>query len=219
MIVLNAPFLDENRLSKVFDNKTTSYKYFWALSILNVFKEKKMECLRMNDIIIDMVALAWHIINHDGSNIGGVDSLPSIIQKLRMLTKLEHAADEAIVKEVLLRKMSDKNVRHVLYRLCINVPYRFLSPWITYKSDEDTIRRSRRYQNGCPYALMPILESNDLNIDNKVNRLVLNPEWSDYLYKNEPILTELIKSSLNQYMQRWNNDDGNSHIKQLYLAS
>lgn len=79
--------------------------------------------------------------------------------------------------------------------LTVNVPYRFLSPWINYTSDSDVINRSHAYENGCLYSIQK----------SKTEFFItLNPVWDKYLQDYYGILTDFINWNLTLFLQSRN---------------
>ena len=100
-------------------------------------------------------------------------------------------ADKARIKQILLDNIDNGRVKSLLRVFTLNVPYRFLSPWITYTTDRDVIARSQRFENNCLYAL------NGETIE-------LNPIWSDYLMEHYGILRDFAFWNLAIFLQKRN---------------
>lgn len=73
----------------------------------------------------------------------------------------------------------------------LNVPYRFLSPWIRYTCDEDVVKKSQNFENQSLYAIFG-------------DEIVINEIWIDYLTENYTILRDFAFWNLTQFIQKRN---------------
>lgn len=71
-----------------------------------------------------------------------MDSLHKIVTELQWITALPMDARREDVVACLKERLDNKEVKKLLMTLTVNVPYRFLSPWINYTNDSDVIARS-----------------------------------------------------------------------------
>ena len=69
-----------------------------------------------------------------------------------------------------------------------NVPYRFLSPWIPFMSNEDVVEKSNNSETRCPYSL------HDDHIE-------IYPAWGDYFMANYEKMTEFVERELCVYLK------------------
>ncbi len=193
MNIPQSEILTTNRLGRVFNNTSATYKFFWFVSIMQIHSQRN-DCSRIDvwDLVIRMVANAWYPIHYFRLSFGKNDSLFDIVRELQDITKIPIDAKKEKVIKVLEENIDDKNIKDQLQILTLNVPYRFLSPWISYTSNIDTIRRSQSFQNGCLYALHK--DGNDFYIE-------LNPIWDNYLHTHYNILVDFAYWNLTLFLQ------------------
>ena len=146
----------------------------------------------MWDIAIRMVANAWYPIHYFRLSFGKSDSLYDIVMKLQRLTNIPIDANTESIFNGLTCRLEERQVKSLLNTLIINVPYRFLSPWIRYTSDEDVIKRSQQLENNCLYALYKY--GRDFSLE-------LNPVWDDYLRRHYNMLLDFAYWNLIQFLQ------------------
>ena len=183
--------LPVTRLSQVFSNTTATYKFYWFVALLDiVVKERKIK-MSFWEIIAGMVAESWYPIHYFKLSFGKSDSL--YVQSLALQQELNITidADKEKIKRILLDNIDNSRVKSLLRVFTLNVPYRFLSPWITYTADRDVIARSQRFENNCLYVL------NGETIE-------LNPIWSDYLMEHYGILRDFAFWNLAIFLQKRN---------------
>jgi len=111
---------------------------------------------------------------------------------LQRITQIPIDANAETIIDGLTRSFEERQVKRLLNTLITNVPYRFLSPWIRYTSDEDVIKRSQLLENNCLYTLYK---------NGRVFYLELNPVWDAYLHRHYNILVDFAYWNLTQFLQ------------------
>ena len=198
-------FLSTKNLSRVFNNTTATYKFYWFQSLLQMHNEEGVYRMNVWDLVIRMVANAWFPIHYFHLSFGSMDSLHKIVTELQWITSLPMDARKEEVVECLTASLDEKKVKDQLATLIRNVPYRFLSPWINYTSDADVIARSHAYENGCLYSIQKTKDEFYITI---------NPVWSKYLQVYYGILTDFINWNLTLFLQQRNPNIPNIPNKQ-----
>lgn len=188
-------FLSTKNLSRVFNNTTATYKFYWFQSLLQMHNEEGIYRMNVWDLVIRMVANAWFPIHYFHLSFGSMDSLHKIVTELQWMTDLPMDAKKEEVVECLTARLDDKKVKDQLATLVRNVPYRFLSPWINYTSDGGVIARSHAYENGCLYSIQKTKDEFYITI---------NPVWNKYLQDYYGILTDFINWNLTLFLQQRN---------------
>lgn len=157
----------------------------------------RSNCLRIDvwDIVIRMVANAWYPIHYFRLSFGKSDSLFNIVIELQKITQIPIDANADTIINVLKDNLEDRRIRNILNILTLNVPYRFLRPWIDTSNDREMVQRSQTLENNCLYALFK--ERNDFYIE-------LNPEWSQYLHNHYNILVDFAYWNLTLFLQNRN---------------
>lgn len=188
-------YLSTRNLSRVFNNTTATYKFYWFQALLQMHNEEGAYRMSVWDVVIRMVANAWYPIHYFHLSFGLMDSLHKIVTELQWLTGLPMDAKREDVISCLTGQLDNKSIKKQLSTLTVNVPYRFLSPWINYTSDADVIARSHTYENGCLYAIHKTKEE---------FTIVMNPIWDKYLTDYYGILTDFINWNLTLFLQARN---------------
>lgn len=192
MQIPQSDILTTNRLGKIFRSTSATYKFFWFLSLMQIHAKRKDLKVSVWDMVIRMVANAWYPIHYFRLSFGKSDSLYDIVMTLQRLTAIPIDANVDFVINGLKCCLEDKQIKDVLNTLTLNVPYRFLSPWIKYISDEDVIMRSQTLENGCLYSLYK---------DNGEFYFILNPAWDTYLHTHYNILVDFAYWNLTLFLQ------------------
>lgn len=195
MQIPQSDILTTGRLGKVFSNTVATYKFFWFVSILQIHAKTGNLRISVWDIVIRMVANAWYPIHYFRLSFGKSDSLFDIVMRLQQITQIPIDANAETVVSGITDRLEDRQIRGLLNILTLNVPYRFLSPWIRYKYDEDVVIRSQKLENNCLYSLYK--NGSEFYIE-------LNPTWDAYLHNHYNILVDYAYWNLTQFLQTRN---------------
>lgn len=192
MIIPNSNILTTSRLGKIFSNTVATYKYFWFVSIMQVHAKEDNLRIDVWDIVIRMVANAWYPIHYFRLSFGKSDSLFDIVIELQQITQIPIDANADTIINGLKERLEDKKIKKLLNILTLNVPYRFLRPWIDTSDDKEMVLRSHSLENNCLYSL---------HRDGKVFYIELNSEWDQYLHSHYNILVDFAYWNLTQFLQ------------------
>ena len=185
--------IDNKKLEEVFENRVTSYKFFWFLAIISLIKEKGNLHVSHEDIIVRIAAMAWPIVFKYEINLGSVDMIKNHLNDIIFNTSITKVASSTNVENYLLRNYSFHKINRFLTPLLKNVPYRFLSPWITFTTNEDVIEKSRAKNFDGMYALYP-------------NHIEFNDDWWKYINTNYDQVCNFAILSFKNYLRQYNSD-------------
>ena len=185
------PEMDFQKIEKVFDNKVTSYKYFWFMSIISLVKEENAFVISYKDIIIRVVSLAWPVIYGYKIKLARMDMLPKYLEEIRNITGLMAIASSKKVEGYLKKYYTSKKLDKILSPLLKNVPFRFLSPWIPFSTNKDVMEKSKSDDFTGLYALHD-------------DAIIINEYWWEYIRANYSEICEFIKLSFVAYVKQYN---------------
>ena len=180
------------RLARIFRNTVATYKFFWFISILQIHAKENRLKISIWDIVIRMVANAWYPIHYFRLSFGKSDSLFQIVMKLQQITMIPIDAKADTIVDILKGRIGETAVRRELKILTLNVPYRFLRPWINSGDNQAVILRSQALENNCLYALF---------MDEEDPFIALNPLWDKYLHEHYKLLVDFSYWNLTQFLQ------------------
>ncbi len=196
MTIPQSESLSTKAMNRVFDMTTATYKFYWLLSLLDMYVKEHKESMLALDVASRMVAYAWYPIEYFKLSFGRGDSMSQIIPSIAELTgitvddKLDNKTD-AIMQSV----ADNLNVKRKVKILLNNVPFWFQKPWIDTRDRQVMLERSQSFENGCLYSLSGWGE--DLMV-------TINPMWSDYLQTNYQILRDFTLWNLTLFLQSKN---------------
>ena len=185
--------IDINKFQTVFDKKATSYKYFWLMAIISLAKEKKSLTISYKDIVIRMAAMAWPIVFDDEIDLGSRDMMYKYLDEVVKKTTLIRTASSNVVENYLLQHYTSHGIDKILSPLLKNVPYRFLSPWIKFTTNEEVIEKSQKTDFDGMYSIHP-------------NGIILSEKWWDYIKDNYLEVCDFAMRSFISYAKLFNND-------------
>ena len=188
--------LDVAPLTRIFRSTSAAYKYFWFISLLEIVQEGRTD-IPYAEVVARMFAKAWYPRLFFKLSFGKKESLAKWIDLLEDEHHLGFDAKENLIIESLLGLQHDsQSVKDAFKRVADEVPYRFLSPWISEVSNSRMVNRSQSFEGNCLYALHR----------DRVYGLVIrmNPTWVGYLRTNFSILLDFTYWHLSLYLQARN---------------
>ena len=195
MEIPQSDILTTNRLGKIFSKTVATYKFFWFVSIMQIHAKSDNPRISVWDIVIRMVANAWYPIHYFRLSFGKSDSLFDIVIELQRITQIPIDANADAIINGLKKSLENKRIKKLLNILTLNVPYRFLRPWIDTSDDKEMVWRSQTFENGCLYSLHK--ETGDFYIK-------LNLDWNQYLHSHYNILVDFAYWNLTLFLQARN---------------
>jgi hypothetical protein len=183
--------LSISSLSGIFSNTTATYKFYWFVALLDIVVKERKNRISFWEIIAGMLAESWYPIHYFKLSFGKSDSL--YVQSLALQKELNIPidTDKGKIKQTLLENLNNNLVKSLLRVFSLNVPYRFLSPWIRYTTDNEVVLSSQKFENECLYAIT------DESIE-------INPKWIEYLSEHCLILRDFAFWNLTEFLQKRN---------------
>ena len=202
-----------NRIpANLFQNTTTSYKFFWAISLLELNKLTGRKVFEMKYIIARMVSDAALVLNNNSIKLGGADHFRVSLSGLRKIYP-ESFNTENQLFESLAKDINTNVIRKIIGYYTGNVPYRFLTPWIgTQFNRGDLSNGELMFELDAPYSI-------ETRESDRVVRL--NPSWITAVGGHEDELIGLIVDKLGEYIDHRNSDlpdDYLARIKSILIA-
>lgn len=192
MILPSEGIVDVARLSRIYDNTTATYKFYWFVSIINLISANPgKRVFSFDEIIVGMIAEAWYPFHYFRLSFGKLDSLEANILEIQRILDIPIDANKDVVREAILNNKEIQSVRRCLSVFTLNVPYRFLSPWIPKATNAQVEQYSREFFNNCPYAIAG-------------KEILVDDLWADYLARNASILRDYSFWNLSIFLQKRN---------------
>jgi hypothetical protein len=185
--------------SSVLKDNDQGYKFFWFQSLLDFVVLEKKDKILFEDLIDRMLAKTWYTVNNYHLKLGPRrydtpdtkrNQLEYIVHNLYQLGEIPADAKETdIIKIIHAHNALIKNNKE---NLTINVPYRFLSPFISIQLTESVWRNSSKMisildeinqTNTLPYTIQK--GKNSLT-----NIVCVDQHWADFFNKYYSVLMD-----------------------------
>lgn len=176
-------------LAGIFSNTTATYKFYWFVAMLDILVKERKTRMSFWEIIAGMVSESWYPIHYFKLSFGKSDSLFEKSMEIQNVFQISIESDKEKTKRYLLENLNE--TKKYLKVFSLNVPYRFLSPWISYTCDKDVVIKSKNFENQCLYAIYG-------------EEIVINEIWVEYLTENYIILRDFAFWNLTQFIQKRN---------------
>jgi len=123
--------LPVQRLAAVFDQVTNSYKFYWFLAVLERAQNDRGRIMPVDELLAEMVALAWYPTNMFRLSLGKQDQLNDIPLRLRKARGLMPHERPAAVQRAALEELHNGRsaIGGQIRNLGVYVPRRFLTPF------------------------------------------------------------------------------------------
>ncbi len=191
-------------LSRLFDDTSNCYKFFWFQAILGKLTEEKTR-FSYDELINEMIADAWYMVTEYHLRLGPFGVTDNLEEAVKYIgTKnLFPASERRNVIISYLESTEDKKLLWYKKELIKNVPYRLQSPFL------DEIKIEHR-EWGRPEELSQKINQQRrlLYYFDAFNQLsteiCINEDWVPYLLRNKEILRGWLQLNLIHYLQRRN---------------
>lgn len=188
--------VDPEKLAKVFEHTTTTYKFYWMLALIDATKATAgMRDISFAEMAARMLSKAWIPLNTGLFVFSKEDKLHQLINKLIFNTELRNCDTEERVRNYIISHSKDALVKDIVARMTTYVPYRFLSPWVG-ANDRHKVMETASQDFGlhrCPYAIFG-------------KAIRINPAWRQYLLDHAPFFESFAKYNLTYYLTRFNDN-------------
>ncbi|SEU03560.1 HNH endonuclease domain-containing protein [Lacrimispora sphenoides] len=192
--------LSIERLGRLFDKMSESYKIFWFQAIVNKVISGK-ETLTYQELINEMLADSWYMVSEYKLNLGPSDTLEALVHYIYDISGLKASEKKANIINY-LEQCKNKRVVNMKRTLTYFVPYRLQAPFVeTFTGSEWNISKQNLVARMNQEKRLMYYYTDICGLDTSI---CLRPEWCIYIRKNHEILKGWIQYNLIMYLQRRN---------------
>ena len=194
--------LDIESFSKIFDNKSESYKLFWFKSILNkVVNDEKI--ISYDSLVNEMISEVWKPVTKYNLSLGQKDSLELVTRLIYSNSSLNMDEDKDTVLEFLSKYYNDEvfKYKNTIIRF---VPYRLLAPFVPeIKGERWRISKDILFEilNDKENVLYYFGDYNGLQ-----THIFINDNWFRCMREHKDIIYRWINLNILNYLQKCNCD-------------
>ncbi len=192
--------LEIQYLSRLFDNTSECYKFFWFKAIISKVLEGK-DYITYDELINEMISDAWYMVSEYHLNLGPNDTLEKLVHYLQEISKLKSSEKKENIINY-LKDCTDKEVVKYKRMLTKNVPYRLQSPFMDkVKGKEWDVSESA--------LIAKINEERRLiyyfvALNGMHTTIHIESEWLTYIHNNQEIIKGWLQYNMIMYLQRRN---------------
>ena len=192
--------LEIQYLSRLFDNTSECYKFFWFQAIVIKILEGKTE-ISYGELLDEMIADAWYMVTEYHLNLGPKDNLEALVKYISQISGMKTSEKKNVILDF-LRTCEDKEVMRMKRILIQNVPYRLQAPFMhSMKGKAWDVSSERKIEriNQEKRLLYYFTAYNGLN-----TTIIIQPEWCQYILKNQEIIKGWLQYNIILYLQKRN---------------
>jgi len=207
--------VDVAALSRLFLDCTTSYKYLFFLSLLDILKRRQFEVLSsisFQELIVEMLANAWYPHTYFKLSFGTQDKIAQKLDSLRLEITEPILQFTDTDKKLLRSTIASQHLSDSISHLKRYVPFRLVASFLDAELKAENVSKGRG--NDLEKAIPAIAEKYfDVKkplykfdgIDYKdCQSLFIHPDWATYLEKHFAIIRGWASWEWVKYMQKRN---------------
>ena len=189
-------------LSRLFDNTSNCYKFFWFQAILRKLNRDNNR-FSFDELVNEMIADAWYMVTEYHLRLGPIgvtDNLEEVVKYIGVIHPFPSSEKRDKIIEF-LKICDDKRVLKYKQALILNVPYRLQVPFY------DEISIDKKMWSGSKEIL-----SYEINRQNRLmyyfvrmnglkTEIEISDLWVEYLVSNKEILNGWLQLNLIHYLQ------------------
>ncbi len=200
---MNLPYSEDieiQYLSRLFDNTSECYKFFWFQAIVTKILSGK-DTFTFEELVNDMIVDAWYMVTEYHLNLGPKDNLERLVNYIKDISNLKPSEKKGNVLAY-INECDDREVMGKKRELIKNVPYRLQALFM-------------------PEVRSGELEGSKKNIISKINQqqrlmyyfgaysglnttIQVQDKWIQYIHRNQEIIKGWLQYKMIIYLQKRN---------------
>ncbi len=207
--------VDVAALSRLFTETTTSYKYLFFISLLDILQRRQFEVLlpiTFSELIIEMLANAWYPHTYFKLSFGTTDKIAKKLDTLDLEISEPLLKFSDTDKNLLRHKLSSQKLNDLVSYFKKYVPFRLICPFLEAELTTERVNRGRG--NELELA-MPTIAAKYFNTRqplyrfdaqdySKCQSIIVHNSWAAYIEKHYPIVRGWASWEWLNYMQKQN---------------
>lgn len=177
------------KLASIFNSTSATYKFYWFWAILEAVENKKVQ-ISKHELFARMISLSWYTVNYFQLSFGKQDLIQKTIKQIKLYEELSiDESPDKILRHLLNSKLPEtiSSLKH----FDLNVPHKFISPWVGSGTKKEVYVLSKDLNYGTPYSLHK-------------DSIIIHQEWSNYFKNNMGVLKSFCFWNLTLFLQSRN---------------
>jgi HNH endonuclease len=211
----NSDTLDISALSRLFAKTTTSYKYLYFISLLDILKHRQFEVLSpisFEEIIVEMLVNSWYPHSYFKLSFGTQDKITQKLDSLNLEISKPIIKYTDPDKKLLRKILASQPLNDIVDYLKRYVPFRILGTFLDeeLRKHEVNLGRGNDLEKAMPCIAERYFESRkplycfNSNEYNNCQSINIHPQWAEYIEKNYMIIRGWASWEWLIYMQNKN---------------
>jgi transcriptional regulator with XRE-family HTH domain len=205
--------VDVSALSRLFLDTTTSYKYLFFISLLDILKRRQFDVLSpisFQEIIVEMLANAWYPHSYFKLSFGSQDKLSKKLDSLTLEIGEPILKFTDTDKKLLRKTIASQDLKDVVSHLRKYVPFRLIIPFLEKELEGVNRGKGNELDIAMPAIAEKYFESNkplyqfDSNKYSECRSIVFHPDWALYIEKHFALVRGWTSWEWLNYMQQRN---------------
>ncbi len=184
-------------LSRIFDNKSECYKFFWFHAVITKILENKKDVI-FEELIDEMITEAWYMVTEYHLNLGPRDTLEMLVHHIQDISGLQSTAKKDDILNY-VRHCTDKDVLSMKKMLTNDVPYRLQAPFMNTDVFVDSRKKRIDLINQQPGLIYYFGSFHGLQTN-----IYIQDNWCCYIQENQEIIKGWLRYNMILYLQRRN---------------
>lgn len=200
-------------LSRLFTDKSTSYKYLFCISLLDILKRRQFEILSpisFYEIVVEMLANAWYPHTYFKLSFGSIDQIAKKLDSLDLEISEPILQFKDTDKKLLRKAIVSQDLKSIVSHLKRCVPFRLISPFLEKELEGVNRGRGNELEYAMPTIANRYFETQkplycfDSNKYSECKAIIINPSWAKYIERNYAVLWGWVAWEWLNYMQQKN---------------
>lgn len=183
------PQFSVSKLTSVFRHTSATYKFYWFWAILESIEENK-KVITKKEIFARMITLSWYTVNYFLISFGKQDEIQKAVKELKEIENLQVDSKHEVIFNTLMNS-TNKETISILNHFDLNVPHRFISPWLGSGNKTEIYHLSIINSKEVPYSLYK-------------NKIEISENWLVYFKNNMGVLKAFCYWNLTLFLQSRN---------------
>ena len=192
--------LNIEHLSRLFDNTSECYKFFWFQAIVTKVLEGKT-ILTYEELIDEMIADAWYMVTEYHLNLGPRDTLEKVVRYIQKVSGMKSSEKKSVIIEY-LKNCRDAEINKQKRTLTRNVPYRLQAPFMSGLKGRDWNVSESELAKRINQEDRLIYYFNTFN--GMETTIRIQDDWCLYIHKNQEIVKGWLQYNMILYLQKRN---------------
>jgi transcriptional regulator with XRE-family HTH domain len=205
--------LDVSALSRLFSDTTTSYKFLFFISLLDILKRRQFDVLSpisFQEIIVEMLANAWYPHTYFKLSFGSQDKIAQKLDSLALEITEPILKFTDTNKKLLRKTIASQNLKDVISHLKKYVPFRLIIPFLEHELEGINRGRGNELDVAMPAIAEKYFEAKkplyrfDSNKYSECQSIIVHPDWASYIEEYYAIVRGWASWEWLNYMQQRN---------------